>query len=75
MHKGAYDEIDTTYETITTYLDAKDIVAKDAFIEEFAADRHGGRRREPRGQHLRDAEITARPAPGTSGNPRGFPPS
>jgi effector-binding domain-containing protein len=38
VHKGPYDEIDTTYETITTYLDAKDILAKDAFIEEYAND-------------------------------------
>jgi effector-binding domain-containing protein len=36
VHKGPYDEIDSTYETITAYLDAKDIVAKDAFIEEYA---------------------------------------
>jgi effector-binding domain-containing protein len=38
VHKGPYDEIDSTYETITTYLEAKDIVARDAFIEEFAND-------------------------------------
>lgn len=38
VHKGAYDDIDNTYETITTYLEAKDIVARDAFIEEFAND-------------------------------------
>ena len=38
VHKGPYDDIDTTYETITTYLDAKDIVAKDAFIEEYVND-------------------------------------
>lgn len=37
-HKAAYEEIDQTYETITTYLDAKDIVAKDAFIEEYVND-------------------------------------
>ena len=37
-HKGAYDDIDTTYETITTYLEAKDIVAKDVFLEEFVND-------------------------------------
>jgi len=35
VHKGPYDEIDSTYETITAYLDAKDIIAKDAFIEEY----------------------------------------
>jgi effector-binding domain-containing protein len=38
VHKGPYDEIDSTYETITAYLDAKDILAKDAFIEEYAND-------------------------------------
>ncbi|WP_457089149.1 GyrI-like domain-containing protein [Microvirga sp. P5_D2] len=35
VHKDAYDEIDGTYETITAYLDIKEIVAKDAFIEEY----------------------------------------
>ncbi|MBZ6075581.1 GyrI-like domain-containing protein [Microvirga sp. WGZ8] len=38
VHKDAYDEIDGTYETITAYLDAKDITAKDAFIEEYVSD-------------------------------------
>ena len=38
VHKGAYEDIDSTYETITTYLDAKDIVAQDTFIEEFVND-------------------------------------
>lgn len=38
VHKGAYEDIDSTYETITTYLDAKDIVAQDAFMEEFVND-------------------------------------
>ncbi len=38
VHKDAYDEIDGTYETIAAYLDAKDIVAKDAFIEEYVTD-------------------------------------
>jgi effector-binding domain-containing protein len=38
VHKDAYDEIDGTYETITAYLDAKDIVSKDAFIEEYVTD-------------------------------------
>lgn len=34
-HLAAYDDIDGTYEQITAYLDAKDIVAKDSFIEEY----------------------------------------
>jgi effector-binding domain-containing protein len=38
VHKGAYDEIDETYETITAYLDAKNITAKDIFIEEYVTD-------------------------------------
>jgi effector-binding domain-containing protein len=38
VHKDSYDEIDGTYETITAYLDAKDIVAKDAFIEEYVTE-------------------------------------
>jgi effector-binding domain-containing protein len=38
VHKGPYDDIDSTYETITAYLDAKGIVAKDVFIEEYATD-------------------------------------
>lgn len=38
VHKGPYDDIDSTYETITTYLDAKGVAAKDAFIEEYATD-------------------------------------
>jgi effector-binding domain-containing protein len=38
VHKDAYDEIDGTYETITAYLDAKDIVSKDVFIEEYVTD-------------------------------------
>lgn len=35
VHLAAYDEIDGAYEQITAYLDAKDIVVKDAFIEEY----------------------------------------
>jgi effector-binding domain-containing protein len=38
IHEDAYDEIDGTYETITAYLDAKDIVSKDVFIEEYVSD-------------------------------------
>jgi effector-binding domain-containing protein len=37
-HKGPYDGIDTTYETITAYLDLKGLTAEDAFIEEYATD-------------------------------------
>ena len=38
VHKGPYENIDTTYETITAYLDVKDVVANDAFIEEYLND-------------------------------------
>jgi effector-binding domain-containing protein len=38
VHKGPYDDIDSTYETITAYLDAKGIIAKDVFIEEYVTD-------------------------------------
>lgn len=38
VHKGSYDDIDATYDTVTTYLEAKDIAAKDVFMEEFVTD-------------------------------------
>lgn len=38
VHEDAYDEIDGTYETITAYLDAKDVVSKDVFVEEYVTD-------------------------------------
>ncbi len=38
VHKGPYDDIDSTYETITAYLDAKGVIVKDVFIEEYATD-------------------------------------
>lgn len=38
VHKGPYENIDSTYETITAYLDAKGIVAKDVFIEEYVTE-------------------------------------
>ncbi len=38
VHKAPYEEIDQAYEAITAYLDAKNIVAKDAFIEEYVSD-------------------------------------
>lgn len=37
-HKGSYDEIDGTYETLTAYLDAKEVVVQDRFIEEYVTD-------------------------------------
>lgn len=37
-HKGPYDGIDTTYETITGYLDLKGLTAEDSFVEEYVTD-------------------------------------
>lgn len=37
-HKGSYDAIDGTYETLTAYLDVKDVVVQDRFIEEYVSD-------------------------------------
>lgn len=38
VHKGPYDDIDSTYETVTAYLDAKGVEVKDAFVEEYVSD-------------------------------------
>ena len=35
-HRGAYEEIDATYEAITAWLDEKNLDARDFFVEEFA---------------------------------------
>lgn len=37
-HRGAYDDIDATYEAITAYLDEKGIDAQDTFIEQYLND-------------------------------------
>ena len=34
-HRGSYEEIDTTYEAITAYLDEKGLEAQNLFIEEY----------------------------------------
>jgi len=34
-HRGAYDDIDATYEAITAYLDEKNIDAQDVFVEQY----------------------------------------
>lgn len=41
-HRGSYELIDSTYETLTAYLDAKDIVVQDRFVEEYATDLKDG---------------------------------
>ena len=38
-HRGAYDDIDATYEAITAYLDEKSIEAQDVFLEEYLNDK------------------------------------
>ena len=38
VHVAPYDDIDSTYETITAYLEAKSIVVKDAFLEEYVSE-------------------------------------
>lgn len=42
VHKAPYDEIDSTYEAITAYLDAKGIVVEDSFVEEYLTDLTNG---------------------------------
>jgi effector-binding domain-containing protein len=37
-HGGAYDDIDTTYEAITAYLDEKGLKARNIFVEEYVND-------------------------------------
>ena len=38
VHKGSYDEVDTTYDTVTAFLDVKGVVVKDTFVEEYLTD-------------------------------------
>ncbi len=38
VHRGPYDAMDATYESITAYLDDKGLEAKDMFIEEYVTD-------------------------------------
>jgi effector-binding domain-containing protein len=37
-HRGAYDDIDTTYDAITAYLDEKGLEARNLFVEEYLSD-------------------------------------
>ncbi len=41
QHRGAYDDIDSTYEAITAYLDEKGFESKDLFAEEYLNDAKG----------------------------------
>ena len=38
QHRGAYDDVDSTYEAITAYLDEKGIEARNLFVEEYLID-------------------------------------
>lgn len=38
LHRGAYDDINSTYDLITAYLDEKGLEAKNLFIEEYLSD-------------------------------------
>jgi effector-binding domain-containing protein len=38
QHRGAYEDIDATYEAITAYLDEKNIEAQNLFVEEYLTD-------------------------------------
>jgi len=37
-HRGAYDDIDATYDAITAYIDEKGVDAQEVFIEEYETD-------------------------------------
>ena len=41
QHRGAYEEIDATYEAIAAYLDEKGVDTKDLIVEEFLTDFKG----------------------------------
>jgi effector-binding domain-containing protein len=38
QHRGAYDDIDSTYDAITAYLDEKGLEARNLFVEEYVND-------------------------------------
>eukprot|EP01037_Dinobryon_pediforme_P016674 gene16674-16854_t len=41
QHRGAYDDVDSTYEAITAYLDEKGFESRDLFVEEYLNDAKG----------------------------------
>ena len=49
QHRGAYEDIDTTYEAITAYLDEKNLEAQNVFVEEYL--------NEPKGPDDTNAEV------------------
>ena len=38
QHRGAYEDIDSTYDVITAYLDAKGLQVDNPYIEEYLTD-------------------------------------
>jgi effector-binding domain-containing protein len=38
IHRGSYDDMDTTYDAITNFLDENRLDAKDLFIEQYVTD-------------------------------------
>ncbi len=38
VHRGSYDDMDTTYDAITNFLDEKQLDAKGSFIEQYVTD-------------------------------------
>jgi effector-binding domain-containing protein len=38
IHRGSYDDMDTTYDAITNFLDEKRVDAKELFIEKYVTD-------------------------------------
>ncbi len=38
IHRGSYDDMDTTYDAITNFLDEKQLDAKGSFIEQYVTD-------------------------------------
>ena len=38
IHRGSYDDMDTTYDAITNFLDEKQLDAKGLFIEQYVTD-------------------------------------
>ena len=41
QHRGAYDDVDSTYEAITAFLDEKGYIAQNIFVEEYLNDPKG----------------------------------
>jgi hypothetical protein len=38
LHRGAYDDIDSTYDLITVFLDEKGLESQNRFVEEYLTD-------------------------------------